>query len=44
MIWRDMEFIFGEMEEDMKVNTRMIRNMVTVFIIGQIIENMKVGG
>lgn len=44
MIWRDMEYIYGVMEEVMKVSTKMIKNLDLVYIIGLMEENMKDGG
>jgi hypothetical protein len=43
-IWRDLAFMFGMMEENMKGNTRMIRSMVLGFTLGLMVDAMKVIG
>lgn len=39
-----MVFIYGKMEEDMKVIMSMTKNMDLEFMFGQMVENMKVIG
>ena len=43
-IWKDMVCIYGQMEDLMKGNTLMTKSMGTVFISGQMAEDIKVGG
>ena len=40
-IWRELEYMFGTTDENMKVSIKMIRNMVSEFILGQMAVAMK---
>ena len=44
IIWREWEFIPGLMEENMKENIKMIRNMDMEYIFGRTRENIRDGG
>ena len=40
----DMEYIHGEMAEDMKAIIKMIKRRDSEFIFGKMVENMRVNG
>jgi hypothetical protein len=42
--WKVLVFMFGTMEENMRVSIKMIKNMVLVFILGQMVDAMRAIG